>query len=156
VGLGSIAAAAAVFALVAPRQRTQVLRWVESEYRVRLDPGADAISDTARALRPAASAATSTPSTIDRDTAQLEQPVPAPPPAAGDPAAAPRGVREMTPAVTAAASAIAEDSSAAAASAKLPNDDLTRDAPASGSAAREPVQDRELSARPSGAGDESS
>lgn len=153
-GLGAIAAAAAVFAIVAPRQRTQALRWVESEYRTRLQPRGEAISDTARALRPVANATASSASTIDRATAQLELPVAAPQRAAGELAAVPPGVRGMTATVAAAAGAI-EDSSAAAASAKLANDDGSDHAHASGNASSEPLQNTELSATPSSAGAES-
>jgi hypothetical protein len=155
MGLGTLAAAAALCAIVAPRQRTQALRWMESEYRAQLQPKADALSDTARALRPVASADTSPTSTSERATAQLELAVAAPR-AAAEPAAAPSGGREMTPTVAEAGHAIAEDSSAAAAGAKLPNDGLPRGVVASDSASREPVQNAQLSAKPAVRGDESS
>lgn len=155
VGLGTIAAAAAVFAIVTPRQRTQALRWVETEYHARLQPREDAISDTARALRPVANATASTSSTTDRETAQLELPVAAPQRAAGELAAVPAGVREMTASVAAAASAVAEDSSAAAARAELANDEVSDHAHASGSASSEQPQNTEFSATPASAGAES-
>jgi hypothetical protein len=62
----------------------------------------------------------------------------------------------MTTTMAAATRAIAEDSSAAEAAAKLPNDDPPGDAFASGSASREPIQNADLSAKPSNTGDASS
>lgn len=87
IGLGAIAAAAAVFAIAAQRPRALALRWLEGEDRARLRPAAGAISDTAQALRPGANAATSTSSASDRVAAQLEPPVAILPRATGEPAA---------------------------------------------------------------------
>ncbi|MEO8185525.1 MAG: hypothetical protein ABI895_42500, partial [Deltaproteobacteria bacterium] len=73
VGLGAVAAVVALFAVGAPRERTLALRWLRREYQVRVHASAEAVADTARALRPTASVAA--PASV------TESPVPAPLPA---------------------------------------------------------------------------
>jgi hypothetical protein len=76
IGLGAIAAAAAIFGIAAPRQRAHALRWLENEYQARRRPAAVAISDAAPALRPGATAALASASGREPGAAQLEAPAP--------------------------------------------------------------------------------
>jgi hypothetical protein len=132
IGLGAIVAAAASFALVAPRQRTLALRWLESEYHARLRPTADAISNSAPALRPGASAAASTPPAIGGATAQLEAQVTPPAGTMGESAVELPGTRDQAATGAFSAGTSAEDASFGAAGANVPNEDVARDTPASG------------------------
>jgi len=155
IGLGTIAAVAALFALAAPRQRTLALRWLESEYHVRVHPTADAISDTARALRPGVSAATSIASAVQRATAQLEPAVAVAPRAIGGLGADPAGVRELAATAASPARELAQDSSTAAAATPA-NEDLPRDVRTAANAAREPKENAEVAAKPASSDIESS
>jgi hypothetical protein len=151
-----IAAAAALFAIAAPRQRTLALRWVEREYRVRLRSTAAAISDTTRALRPGSNAAMSPPAAIDRVTAQIEPPIRVPPRATGEQAAAdPVGAQASATTAASAAAGSAEDSSEGAAGAQRPNEDLARDTQAPGDATLEPHDSSQVSAAPASSATES-
>jgi hypothetical protein len=76
IGLGAVAAAAAIFGIAAPRQRAHALRWLENEYDARRRPSAVAISDAIPALRPGATAALASASGREPGAAQLEAPPP--------------------------------------------------------------------------------
>jgi hypothetical protein len=145
VGLGTIAAATAFLAIAAPHQRKLALRWLEGEYRARLRPtAAAAISDTARALRPASSAATP-PLTLDRAVAQLESPIAVPPQAMAEPVADPPGAR----AVVSAAGGSAEDSSeGAAAATNRPSDELAREIHGLGAASHDSTESADVAVPP--------
>jgi hypothetical protein len=136
VGLGTIAAAAAIFAIAAPRQRTQALRWLQSEYQARQRPTAAAILDAAEALRPRSTAATASPSDSERGTAQLEPPWAVAQQAAEEATAdAPRA---MAQALAAPSDESTEELSGGAAGAKLLDPELSPDTPARGGAPDDP------------------
>ena len=136
VGLGTIAAAAVVFAIAAPRQRTQALRWLESVYGAPRQTASVAISDTARALRPGSSAATALASASDSRSGQLELPGTLPQRAMAEPSAAGAGEEEQ--AVTVPSPAVGS------------NQGPVRDVQALATAVHEAAESAELASPPAG------